>query len=302
MTRHMVIGALALVIGTTACAADPRMLKWESELERVERKAERGQHAEAVRGFTSLQRRALNPLDPQLLSLRKGWTYERAGKFANAMTLYKHVAQTGLRRMDRARGHYMMARLMEERGRLGPALKMYRRLVLTYPSLMPGLRGLAHAQRLLYSRGRVGVEEHLTWLRRHYPTMRHTQLGDNFVFAAAHEARKRYFATRGQSKARTEMGALAEELHSGRDVERCSSTLAQHALEIVSVLVAWLAESICVRRSRGMHRRSQQTFFCFAASDRRRWHLFFWRGACRSAFCDGVGAGGHGGLGYRPSR
>ena len=194
-----------------ACASDPQMLAWEARLERVERQAEGGQSEAALRGFTRLQATALNPLDPQLLTLRKAWTHARAGRHTRAVELYSVVAQNGLRRMDRARARYEIARIMESQGRHGAAVAVYRHLALVYPDLMPGLRGLAHAERLMRGRGRRGVDAHLAWLRQHYRRMKSTELGDNFIFAAAHEARRR--ALSSQRPGRRHWQQLAESLY-----------------------------------------------------------------------------------------
>jgi len=234
--RGLWLVALSLLAG---CARDPQMVAWEGRLGEVERKADRRETDAAIAGFTRLQRSALNKVDPQLLTMRKAWTYERAGKYRNAITLYEHVAKTGLRRMDRARARYMIARMVEERGHLAKAVKMYRQLALVYPSLMPGLRGLAHTKRLLYARGPKGVHAHLSWMLEHYPRMEHTQLGDNFVHAAAFEARRRAFALPRGSKAQREMAALAEELY-GRIHDRYYKTgLWMQSMWELSYLYHW---------------------------------------------------------------
>ncbi|HRE88560.1 MAG TPA: hypothetical protein PK095_05405, partial [Myxococcota bacterium] len=54
---------------------------------------------------------------------------------------------------DRARAHYELARLAEDRGQLGAATSIYRALVTHYPNLMPGERALAHLMRLARDQG-----------------------------------------------------------------------------------------------------------------------------------------------------
>lgn len=220
--RYFIASILLAGLGTaSACAQDPAMVRWERELAAVERIADgdTAQPARAMAGYGYLQRTALKPVDRQLLTMRKARLHNLQGRTESAMTLYQHVALSGLRRMDRARAAYEMVRIIEDRGETVAALAGYRRLALTYPALMPGLRGLAHAQRLLYAQGLEGVDAHLNWMFAHFPVMKSTELGDNFLYAAAVQGRARAKeAARGKIQQR-ELLAASEAIYRRIDAE-----------------------------------------------------------------------------------
>jgi len=124
--------------------------------------------------------------------LRRARALAKLKRPVEAMRLYRTVGREAVRRMDRARALYEMARLIEGLERVDAAISVYRRLVATYPELMPGATGLKRLRRLQQARGPAGVDAHLGWTRLMYPRLRHTALGDNLPYYAAQVAHRRW--------------------------------------------------------------------------------------------------------------
>jgi hypothetical protein len=176
--------ALAVaVLVLTRCARDPAQIAWDEAFATATRTGDDAR-------LLSLASTALRSTDEGAAQLEAARLLKSRDPLA-AARLCRDIAKHAPRKADRARAHYELARMAEDRGQLDTARTLYRALVAHYPNLMPGERALAHLLRLARDRGDSSVDAHLAWTLSLSDTLAHTELADNLLSQAADEAKRR---------------------------------------------------------------------------------------------------------------
>jgi tetratricopeptide (TPR) repeat protein len=178
-----VLGLAIACEGVGGCARDPAQVAWDQAYESALREGSED-------ALLSLARRAQRSVDAGEAELEAARLMALRDPLA-AARLYQDISARALRKPVRARAHYQLARMAEDRGQMLSAVAIYRGLVTHYPNLMPGERSLAHLLRIAREEGDLAVDEHLAWTRSLAETLAHTELADNLLMQAADEAKRR---------------------------------------------------------------------------------------------------------------
>lgn len=189
MTRRSTLAAaLTSTLLTAACARNPAQVAWDDAYTIAARPPSSAPDPDRL---LELARLAPRPTDAGAARLEAAHVLRAEGDPLGAARIYRELADHALRKPDRARGHYELGRLAEERGLRDTARAIYRALVAHYPELMPGERALSHLNRMALDDGDAAVDQHLAWTHSLLPVLEHTSLADNLVIQVADEAKRR---------------------------------------------------------------------------------------------------------------
>lgn len=184
-----------------ACARDPAMKRWTDDVAIAERMLDDGKVESARVEFQRLERLASSPADVRTMRLRQAEALRRQQRWDEADALLVLVLRTPeLAVAQRAKAHYLRARIALDRGDVAGGEARLRRVIDHFPSSVYAHRAFEYLRGELRERDPAAL---LDWCREEYRKHPDSGLADNF----AYEAGRIYFE-RGEDDRALELYAL----------------------------------------------------------------------------------------------
>lgn len=181
----MLLRLMVLVLLLTACAQDPKLLRWDADFYYTEKLYMDGQHDLAVARYKALRAQATDPRDADEAALMACEVQARAKEFRPAAVCYEALASDGVDAGVRTRALMQAAELRYyELGQQDEALKMWTSICRLRADEAASQRALDH----LFRHGQVDSvarTQMLLLFEKLYDAEPKGDLADNFLLRGA---------------------------------------------------------------------------------------------------------------------